>query len=211
MSKSKTWADVKRGDVLDIAGRSWLVTKIKPKGKRAKVVVEYKGREAESIVKLSERVTIAKKGDGTKRGPMLDERGVPRRWATKSEHDKALGSPREGLPAGDASQVKPPEKSGSSPWDAPKGKTEKMLEDLMSAKLVGETGDERAGYYVPPVNVMTVAAHLALFHGGIPELCADDEARMIGAHNAQHAEALKGQAILAVNHWHTETRPKLGA
>jgi hypothetical protein len=58
---------------------------------------------------------------------------------------------------------------------------------------------------VPPVDVSTVAAHLALFHGGIPSAC-EDEGAMLAAHTAQHAEARNGSP-LAVNHWHTEKRP----
>ena len=72
---------------------------------------------------------------------------------------------------------------------------------------MGISTDEDAGYYAPPVNVTTVAAHLALFHGGVPEAVSDDEGKMLAVHEAQHAEALKG-APLAVNHWHTKTRPE---
>jgi hypothetical protein len=30
---------------------------------------------------------------------------------------------------------------------------------------------------------------------------------MLGAHDAQHAAALKGEGILQTNHWHSEKRP----
>ncbi len=204
MSKT-TWADVKKHDVVELAGREYRVVKIKPKGKKAAVMVETKGRYAESKVKLSERVVIVKKGDGTKRGPLHDETSAQRRWATKRELEDSLG---KGLPAGDPSVTKPPTKAKSGdPWETQADRIEKTLGDLLSARLVGVATDEDAGYYVPPVNVTTVASHLALFHGGIPEACADDEKKMLAVHEVQHAEALRGMA-LAVNHWHTPTRPK---
>lgn len=209
MSK-KTWGDVKKGDVVELGGREWRVDKIKPKGKKAKVRVSMKARTAESTVKLKDRVVIVKKGDGTKRGPLHDENGTARRWATRKEHDAELGTTTT-LAPGDSDIVKPPAKPGPDLWETPHGKTERMLGELLSARLVAETPDESAGYYVPPVNVTTVASHLALFHGGIPDAVADDEGRMLAAHEAQHAAALKGEGVLAVNHWHTKTRPKINA
>lgn len=207
MSKT-TWADVKKHDVVELGGREYRVVKIKPKGKKAAVMVETKGRYAESKVKLAERVVIVKKGDGTKRGPLHDENGQARRWATKKE--AKLDEPR-GLPAGDSSVTAPPTKAKhGDPWETQADRIEKTLGDLLSAKLVGISTDEDSGYYVPPVNATTIAAHLALFHGGIPAACEDDEKRMLAAHESQHAEALRG-APLAVNHWHTPTRPKTGA
>lgn len=202
MSK-KTWADVKKGDTVELAGRAYRVVKIKPKGKRAEVMVETKGRYAESKVKLSERVVIvARKAD---RPPLHDEDGRANRWATKKEAAE-VGVV---LKPGDARKTKPPAKPKGGSWEKPAGKTEKMLDSLLQARLVGETNDESAGYYVPPVDVATVASHLALFHGGIPERC-EDEGAMLAAHAAQHAEALRG-APLAVNHWHTAKRPEVGA
>ena len=64
----------------------------------------------------------------------------------------------------------------------------------------------RSGYYVPPVNVSTVATHLAIFHGGIPSAC-DDEGKMLEAHAAQHAAAKRGEGILSTQHWHEARRP----
>lgn len=206
MAKTKTtWADVKKGSIVELSGREYRVVKIKPKGKKAAVMVETKGRYAESKVKLSDRVTIVKKGDGTKRGPLYDEGGTARRWATKKE---AAEVGVTGLPAGDSTVTKAPEKGKrGDPWERPVDRIERKLDDLLQARLVGISTDESAGYYVPPVNVTTVAAHLALFHGGIPEAVSDDEGKMLAVHEAQHAEALKGSP-LAVNHWHTKTRPE---
>jgi hypothetical protein len=208
MSK-KTWADVKKGDVVKLGEREWLVAKIKPKGKKATVVVELKGRRAESTVKLAEKVTIVTKGDGTKRGPLHDANGTSQRWATRKEHDRELGNVTTTLPTGDSAVSKAPAKAGADVWDRPSDKIEKKIDELLGARLVGESTDESAGYYVPPVDVSTIASHLALFHGGIPDAAADDETRMLVAHDAQHAEALRG-APLAVNHWHTKTRPEAG-
>lgn len=208
MSKKSTWADVKKYDVVELGGREWRVIKIKAGKKKAEVTVDYKGRIAESTVKLADRVRIAKKGDGTKRGPLHDETNAQRRWATKRELEDSLG---KGLPAGDPSVTKPPTKAKhGDPWESQTDRIEKSLNDLLSARLVGISTDEDSGYYVPPVNVTTVASHLALFHGGIPAACEDDEKRMLSAHESQHAEALRGMP-LAVNHWHTPTRPKIGA
>lgn len=205
MSK-KTWTDVKKGDVVELGGREWSVAKIKPKGKKAAVVVELKGRRAESVVKLADKVTIVKKGDGMKRGPLYDEHHTARRWATKREAEKVLGS--GSLPPGGSTMTEPPAKPGADVWDRPVDKVEKKLDALLGARLVGESNDESKGYYVPPVDVSTVAAHLALFHGGIPDAAGDDETRMLAAHAAQHEAALTGAGVLAVNHWHTKTRPE---
>lgn len=203
MSKT-TWDDVKKRDVVEMSGRKYRVVKIKPKGKKAAVMVELGGKYFDSKVRLADRVTIVKKGDGSKKGPLLDEDGTARRWATKKEAAEV----GVGLPAGDSSVTKPPSKPKGDPWsDPPKARTDQMLAELLNARLVAETDDEAAGHYVPPVNVSTVASHLALFHGGIPAAC-EDEGAMLKAHEAQHAEALKG-VPLAVNHWHTEKRPKL--
>ncbi len=201
------WQDVKKHDVVEMAGREYRVVKIKPGKKKAEVMVEFKGRYISSKVKLADKVKIAKKGDGTKRGPLTDENGTARRWATKKEAEEVLGKGGATLPAGDSTKTKPPKKAEhGDPWETPANRIERKLDELLNARLVGEATDENAGYYVPPVDVTTVASHLALFHGGIPERC-EDEGSMLKAHEAQHAEALKGSP-LATNHWHVSTRPK---
>ncbi|UYL87165.1 hypothetical protein QEH40_gp44 [Microbacterium phage OscarSo] len=204
MSKKTTWADVRKGDLVELAGREYVVRKIKAGKKKADVKVERKGRTAESTVKLADRVTIVAKGDGSKHGPLTDEHGTARRWATKKEAREVLGESAK-LEAGDPSATKPPAKATGDPWETPHGRIERKLDEILGARLVGEsTGPE--GYYVPPVNVTTIAAHMAVFHGGIPEAC-DDEGKMMLAHAAQHDAAKKGESVLAVNHWHTEKRP----
>ena len=204
MSKKTTWADVKKGDTVELTGKQFRVVKVKPKGKKAKVTVDRgNGREYSSLVRLADRVPItARKGD---RGPLYDGNGTMQRWATKREAREVLAETK-GLPAGDASVTKPSKKATGDPWETQADRIEKRLDDLLQARLVGESHDENAGYYVPPVDVSTVAAHLALFHGGIPSACENDEAKMLRAHAAQHEEALRGMP-LAVNHWHTARRP----
>lgn len=203
MSKKTTWADVKKGDTVELAGKPFRVVKMKAKGRKAKVTVDRgNGREYSSLVKLADRVAItARKGD---RGPLYDGNGTAQRWATKREAREVLTEPK-GLPSGDSSITKPPKKATGDPWETQADRIEKRLDDLLQARLVGETHDENAGYYVPPVDASTVAAHLALFHGGIQAAC-EDEGAMLAAHAAQHDEAKRG-IPLAVNHWHTAKRP----
>ena len=206
MSKSK-WSDVAKGDRVELGGRTWLVEKIKPKGKKATVVVSLKGRRAESVVKLGDKVAIVKAPAPAKISKkLMSKDGQVQRWATKAEAKAEGITSSPGLAAGNPTITAPPAAPGASPWDTPADKIERKLDKLLEARLVGEATDESAGYYVPPANVSTVASHLALFHGGIPEACQDDETKMLSVHAAQHAEALKGSP-LAVNHWHTETRP----
>lgn len=210
-AKSTTWADVSKGQSVELAGRAWRVTKIKPDGKRAKVTVEHKGREAKSVVKLKDAVTIVSAAaaptwkKGGKRGPVTDERGTQQRWATEKELREAM---TQGLPPGDQSQTKPPAKANGDPWETQADRVERKLDEILQARLVAISTD-KTGYYVPPVDSSTIAAHLALLHGGIPEACDDDESKMLRAHDAQHAAALKGEGVLEVNHWHTEKRPKI--
>lgn len=200
------WATVVKGDVVELSGRRWRVVKIKQEGKKAKVTVEHKGREAKSVVKRKGRVTIihgAKAAATSKRGPVTDSAGTQQRWATKKELAEALGP---AVPAGDHRQTMPPEKANGDPWETQADRIERKLGEILDARLVAVA--TKKGSYVPPVDSSTVAAHLALFHGGIPEACDDDEAKMLKAHEAQHAAAAKGEGILAAQHWHTEKRPK---
>ena len=205
MSGTKTtWAKVKKGAVVELNGRPYLVEKIKPGKKTAEVKLSHKGRASKGEVRLKDPVVLSTASPTSKRGPVSDGAGTMQRWATKSELKEAMS---RGLPAGDPRQTKPPEKAKGDLWETPVDRVERKLDQILGARLVGEATDENAGYYVPPVDSSTVAAHLALFHGGIPEACDDDEAKMLAAHDAQHAAALKGEGILQTNHWHTEKRP----
>lgn len=203
-----TWADVKKGDAVELAGRVWIVAKIKPAGKKATVKLERDGRTSKGKVRLKDpvvrKVGFARRAreERERRDALHDRNGAQNRWATDRELREAMTRP---LPEGDFTKRKPPEKPTGGKWGKAKGDAEKVLASI-GARLVGEAKDENAGYYVPPVDVSTVAAHLALFHGGIPEAC-DDEPKMLRAHEAQHAAAKKGEGALAVNHWHEERRP----
>lgn len=206
MSKKSTWADVKKLDLVELGGREWCVAKIKAKGRKAAVTVELGKRSASSVVKLADRVKIVGRA---KRAPsdLMGEQGEMTRWAKKSELKAAGLELPKGLPAGDASVTKPPKKPKGDLWETPADKIERTIVDLLSARLVGESHDESAGYYVPPVDVSSIAGHLELFHGGIPDAVSDDEGRMLAAHGARHDAAARGEGVLAVNHWHTAKRP----
>lgn len=215
MSKKKTWADVDKGDELDIDGRTWRVAKIKVKGKRTKVTLERKGQSVDGEVATSDRVTFAAKPepsysqriaaierDENKRGRSLyDATGAQTRWATEKEAEKA----GVGLKPGNAEQTTPPAPATGDVWDRPSDRVEKMLDKLLGAHLVGEATDEDAGYYCPPVDITTIASHLVAFHGVSPRDYRNED-DMLAWHEAQHAAALKGDAILSPQHWHTERR-----
>ena len=199
-----TWAKIEKGAVVELNGRPYLVEKIKPGKKTAEVKLSHKGRVSKGEVRLKDPVILSTASPTSKRGPLHDGRGEQARWATERELKGAMG---RGLPAGDPTKTKPPEKPKGDLWETPVGRIERKLDAILGARLVGEATDENAGYYVPPVDSSTVAAHLALFHGGIPEACDDDESKMLAAHDAQHAAALKGEGVLQTNHWHSEKRP----
>lgn len=205
MSGTKTtWAKIEKGAVVELGGRPYLVEKIKRDGKRATVRLSHKGRTSKGEVRLKDAVTLSTASPTSKRRPLHDGKGEQSRWATERELKEAMG---RGLPAGDPTKRKPPEKPKGDPWETPANRIERKLDQILGARLVGEATDENAGYYVPPADVSTIAAHLVRFHGGIPEACDDDESKMLGAHAAQHEAALKGEGVLEVNHWHTEKRP----
>lgn len=186
------WKSVRRGDHVELKGKDYEVTRIKTKGKRAKVTVVGAAGEFSAEVKLSDKV---------RRSELHDEVGAQRRWATEREAKSTR------MPRGDAEVTKPPAKRYDLPWDTPRDKVERRLDTILGARLVGETDDESSGYYVPPVDVSTVAAHVALFHDADPSEHGIDDLMQI--HDDQHAAALNG-APLHVNHWHTEQRPAVG-
>ena len=201
MSGTKTtWAKIEKGATVELNGRPYLVEKIKRDGKRATIKISHKGRASKGEVRLKDPVVLSTASPTSKRGPLHDAAGTMQRWATKAEH-------RETLPAGDPAVTTPPEKPKGDLWETPVGRVERKLDALLGARLVGVATDEGVGYYCPPVDSSTIAAHLVLFHGGIPEACKDSEAKMLEAHSTEHAAALKGQAALSSNHWHSEKRP----
>lgn len=171
------WRKVEPGQTVMLSGREWLVESIKPKGKkRMKVSVRSGAHAATSTVEADEKVRVVER---------LDVRSAP-----SKKHKPA---PR-----------KLPKPADGDPWETQQDRIEKKLDKILGARLVGEATDVDAGYYVPPVDATTVAAHLAIFHGGIPEDAQGDEQRMIESHARAH---MLGADDLAVNHWHTELRP----
>lgn len=188
------WSKVSKGDRVELRGREYEVVKIKAKGSSAKVTVRGAGSVFESKVQLLDRVKIITV-------PLLDKRGAQQRWAKPGE--VKIDEP-EGLPVGDSTITKPPGKPSGDPWETHRDKVERRLDSLLGAHLVGESTGEDAGYYVPPVDISTVAAHVALFHGVDPSEYGVDD--MLELHGHEHESALKGRA-LKVNHWHSETRP----
>lgn len=180
MSKVK-WAKVRAGQSVELGGRTWLVEKIKPKGKRGmKVAVRSGARTAESVVDADEKVRVVE-------APPV--KGDAKRPAKQAAH-------------------KPPKPAHGDPWETQQDRIEKKLDKILGARLMGEATDVDAGYYCPMVDETTVAAHLAIFHGGIPEeLREKSEAVMIGEHARAHLAALEHGERFAVHHWHTEKRP----
>lgn len=184
-----TWAGVGKGDAVMLKGKRYVITKHKRDGKRIAVTVVGGAGKFATVVKAKAEVELA-----AEREP---------RWATKGEAKAAL----KGMPKGDATVTKPePRGKIGDPWETPRDRVERKLDKLLGAHLVGEATDESAGYYVPPVDVTTVAAHVALFHGVDPSEYGIDD--LLELHTNGHAAALKG-AALHVNHWHTKTRPEV--
>jgi hypothetical protein len=205
MSKA-TWSDIRKGDAVELGGKLYAVTKAKAKGKKVAVRVERNGQKYEHEVKAKDPVIRARIEGARIVDPLHDRDGRQQRWAKKAEAKEVGGK----LPKGDASVTAPPRPPMGDPWETPRDRVERKLDKLLGAQLVAETDDEAAGYYVPPVDVTTIAAHLAIFHGKdadeaarIRELGVDD---MLEHHADEHAAALNG-AALPVNHWHTATRP----
>lgn len=185
-----TWADVAKGDRVTMSGRPFDVVKVKGSGKKRTVTVKGGGGVFMSEVKAKAAVELEPLH---KRDTNLGAE-TQNRWAKPTEAHGPDEQRRIALPPGDAEQTKRPAKATGGPWDAPKGRAEKVLEDILDAHLVGEADDENAGYYVPPVDDSTVAAHGLLFHGQVMDL-------------EQHVAAHSAGGAFKTNHWHTKERP----
>lgn len=194
------WGKLEAGHAVILKGQRYDVTRYKRKGDVVKVRLEGKlgvfDREVSADLKVELAPAVAGRRSTTpakpvKGGPLHDEQGGQRRWAKQGEHDAVL----------------PPEPAEGGRWDKPKGDAEKVLTSVLGATLVGATGDEAVGWYVPKVDPSTIHAHLLMFHDIEPE---GDHAKLEAMHNALHTSALKGPFnALYVNHWHTKERPKL--
>lgn len=108
-----------------------------------------------------------------------------------------------------SSPAKPPKPAHGDPWETQSDRIERKLDEILGAKLVGESVDGGREYYVPMVDVTTVAGHLAIFHAGekLPDWAHDNEDQMMIAHARAHTDAVEGKHELATMHWHTEQRP----
>jgi hypothetical protein len=174
-----TWADVAKGDRVELGGQEWRVEKIKPKGKRAKVTVSAKRGTFTNEVKLKDAVTLPGAA------PLHDDAGAQTRWAVTA--DEAA-------------------ETVADVWDTPTDKAEKRLAKILGARLVGESHDGGKEWYVPPVDVSTVTSHWMVFHGG-DAWHTVSSSDLLPLHVAEHAEAAAGTRILEVAHVHTEERP----
>lgn len=173
----KKWSKIRPGERVELNGRTWVVEKVKPKGKRVRVVVRSGSHVIDSKVDPDAKVRIA---------------GEPRPVKTKK---------RKPPP------VKPPAPAVGDPWETQQDRVERKLDQLLGARLVGEATDADAGYYVPLVDIATVAAHAAIFHGQIPEQYRDDAQALVAWHAREHLAAEAGNREFPIHHWHTEKRP----
>lgn len=181
----KPWSKIKKGDALDLGGRVWTVEKIKPGKKKAEVKIRHKSNVVRDTVRLDDKVRIAEKPE------------PPRSRRTA-----------EAAPAKPKKQAKkPPAPAEGDPWETQQDRIEKQLA-VIGARLVGEATDADAGYYVPDVDVTTVASHLLVFHGTFDP--AEDATQMSNRHALEHEEHLAGKRTFKINHWHTENRPTTG-
>lgn len=194
------WSKIEAGENVLLKGESYVVEAITKKPKKGKAIVTINGRRgrfAGREVKLDDKVERGSddpkggKPEKVKGDPLHDAEGRQRRWAHPGELEAVIA----------------PHKPKGGPWDKPKGAAEKAVAKILGATLVGETDDEHVGWYVPPVDPSTIAAHLMLFH----DIALDGEtyAEMVKLHDDAHArhEREPFGAPLHVNHWHKEKRP----
>lgn len=171
------WKKVGRGERVELNGREWIVDKVKPKGKRLRVVVRSGQHVIDAKVDPDAKVRLAEDEPTAK----------PKR--------------REVKPA------TPPKPATGDPWETQQDRVERKLDQILGARLVGEATDTDAGYYVPVVDLGTVAGHVAIFHGVIPPEYRHDAQGLLGWHAREHLAAEAGNRELPINHWHSEKRP----
>lgn len=194
-----TWAEIKKGDRVELSGKPFTVTKLKAKGKRAKLTVSGAAGTFSTEVKLKDKVTRAPEKASRGRQSGGD-------WykPTKAEAKEQ----RRQLAPGDPKMTKPPRVDLPAPWDKPADRAEKMLDKMLGAHLVGQSLDEGGGYYVPPQDVTTIAAHWMIFHEG-DQWQDEAPAKLLELHATEHAAVVSEAGwALKVNHWHTNERPK---
>lgn len=207
MSRSTTFGALVKGDRIVMAGAEFVVGKAKVKGKVVKLTVTGKRGTFASEVKAKAAVELAPKKIKPGKVALDGAKGERQRWATDKEAREAADWMRDrptSLPAGDPGVTKRPAKATGGPWETRRDQAEEVLATI-GARLVGEAADENAGYYVPPVDVETVAAHLLIFHG-VDGTAYDSAADALTLHDQHHADAKTGGVMQTV-HWHTKQRP----
>lgn len=153
------WGKVDEGDVVELKGKRYVVTRLKRKGDAVKVAVrpERGGAEHTAKVPARQKVTLA---------PLHDESGAQRRWAKPADLH-ATGRR----------------------WDKPqKDDAGRAVEQILGGVLVAEKPEGADRYAVPPQDITTVRAHLLLFHelAGDAQPAADADA--LALHERLHAE-----------------------
>lgn len=148
-------------------------------------VLELKGREwrVTAVKRKPLRVTVER--DGVEHTAEVEPKGKVMRVGVKPE-------PVIVAPADD----------DRNPWTTPRDQVEQRLKRLLGAELVGETSDAGGTWVVPPVDVTTVAAHLAIMHGIDPS--GLELATLVEYHQNQHTSG----AAMTEQHYHSEYRPK---
>lgn len=181
----KRWGVIRKGDILDLGGKPWTVEKIKPGKRKAEVKIRHRGNVVKDTVRLDDKVRVLERASASQRSaPAASEPVKPRPMPTE-----------------------PPKKATGNPWETQQDRIEQKLDEILGARLVGESKDGGETYYVPPVDGSTVASHLLIFHaeGPQPGETVED---MLMRHGEEHKAAERGEASLRVTHWHTEKRPK---
>lgn len=173
----RKWGKVAAGDVVELKGEPWRVTKAKRKGDRLRVTVERGGLSFTRELDASAKVELVRRaGDSVfaslakqaKAGPLHDKSGAMTRWAEPDEVTPPGKGDRWGEPASD-----------------PAGQ---LVERVLGGRLVAATRDGER-WAVPPVELTTVRAHLAIFHGIPGNEQPLDEARCLALHRELHERA----------------------
>lgn len=94
------------------------------------------------------------------------------------------------------------------PWERPIDRVERKLDEILGARLIGQSDDGEKSWYVPLVDEQTVSSHLVIFHGGIPDEARGDVERMVALHAGVHVDAGTDTLTGVVPHIHTDRRPK---
>lgn len=190
------WAKVKPGDVVELKGAEWTVTKAKRKGDRVRVTVTGKPgtftRDVDAAGKVRRvRESVLRPGGGLDfgklaerlDGPLRDASGAQRRWARDDEvtHDKR-----------------------GATWESPSvDPAGAAVEGILGGVLVAATLDGET-YAVPHVDLTTVRAHLSTFHGIPGNEQPLDEGQALALHRELHERADHEPTHA---HEHTKRRP----